>query len=99
MRKLIIAPIALLFVAALVLALGTPLFNGGTPVYAHVGDTPEGPLNCSGGAAAVVAAGGLPAGPGKGPSGAATAAFATMGPNALSGGIAGLHSIGCAAGL
>ena len=93
MRKFIIAPIALLFVAALVLA-GGPLFNGGTPVYAHPTDT-----NCAGGAAAVVAAGALPAGPGNGPSGAATAAFATMGPNALAGGIAGLHSIGCAAGI
>ena len=94
MRKLIIAPIVLFFVAALVIALGARPFGGGTPVYAHPGDT-----NCAGGAAAVAAAGGLPAGPGNGPSGAATAAFATMGPNALAGGIAGLHSVGCAAGL
>ena len=86
MRKLIIAPIALLFVAALVLALGTPLFNGGTPVYAHPTDT-----NCSGGAAAVF---GLGSDPDLGRFfGGLTADLATQG--FISGAVAGLHEAGC----
>ena len=90
MRKLIIAPIALLVVAALVLALGTPLFSGGTPVYAHPGDT-----NCAGGAAAVF---GLGSDPDLGRGfGQLTAALATDG--SLSDDVAFLHSVGCAAGL
>jgi len=90
MRKLIIAPVALLFVAALAVALGTPLFNGGTPVYAHPTDT-----NCRGGAAVVFGLGSDPAlGHGFGQS---TAALATDG--TLSDNVAFLHSVGCAAGL
>ncbi len=86
MRKLILTLMALLFVAALAPALGTPLFSGVTPVYAHPGHT-----GCAGGAARVVALGGLPAGPGNGPSGADTAALATSEPNALSDDVAFLH--------
>ena len=70
MRKLIIAPIALLFVAALAPALGAPLFNGGTPVYAHPGHTA-----CAGGAAFVFGLGSDPA-LGRG-FGGLTAAIAT----------------------
>ena len=84
MRKLIIAPIALLFVAALVLALGTPLFNGGTPVYAHRGHTA-----CTGGAAAVFGLGSDPA-LGRG-FGGLTADLATGG--SLSDDVAFLHSV------
>ena len=90
MRKLIIAPVALLFVAALVLASVAPLFNDGTPVYAHPTDT-----NCRGGAAAVFGLGSDPdLGHGFGQS---TAAIATDG--TLSDDVAFLHSVGCAAGL
>ena len=45
MRKLIIAVMALAFVAALAPAMGTSLFNGEAPVYAHEGHT-----SCAGGA-------------------------------------------------
>ena len=91
MRKLIIAPIALLFVAALVLALGAPPFNGRTPVYAHVGDT-----NCSGGAHDAFGLGShdgtVVPGLGRG-FGALTAVLATDG--LIPGGVAALHSVGC----
>ena len=87
MRKLLLAPIAMLFVTALVLALGMQPFGAVTPVYAHTGDT-----NCAGGAAAVFGLGSDPAlGHGFGE---LTAAFAP-----LSDDIASLHSVGCAAGL
>ena len=55
MRKLIIALMVVLVVAALAPALGAPLFNGGTPVYAHPGHTA-----CTGGAAAVFGLGSDP---------------------------------------
>ena len=90
MRKLIIAPIALLFVAALVLALGMPLLNGGTPAYAHVGDT-----NCSGGAhlAFGLGVGGSSNADAGSGFGELTASFAVVGviPDA----VAGQHLVGC----
>ena len=79
MGKTIIALMALLFVAA----LGTPLFNGGTPVYAH-----RGHVACTGGATAI-----FDLGPGLGRVfGEDTAEIATSGPNALSGDVAFLHT-------
>jgi hypothetical protein len=87
MRKLIIAPIALPFVVALVLALGAQPFSGGTPVYAHPGDT-----NCAGGAAAVF-------GLGSDPELGRAFGELTNALSPLSDDVAFLHSVGCAAGL
>lgn len=86
MRKSIIALMALLFVAA----LGSPLFNGGTPVYAHPGH-----VACAGGAASVFGLGAVngPVDTGSGKVfGELTADLATIGPNALSDGVAFLHT-------
>ena len=86
MRKTIIAIMALLFVAA----LGTPLFNGGTPVYAH-----RGHVACTGGAVAVFGHGAV-----NGPVdtelghvfGELTADLASLGPKALSDDVGFLHT-------
>ncbi len=90
MRKSIIAFMALLFVAALAPALGAPLFNGATPVYAHPGH-----IACTWGAAAVFGLGAVdgPVDAGLGRIfGKLTADLATLGPNALSDDVAFLHS-------
>ena len=93
MRKLIVATMALLFVAAVAPAFGVSLFDGGTPVYAHRGDT-----NCAGGAATVFGLGGGPENASAGLAlGQGTADFAKNG--TLANDVASLHSIGCAAGL
>ena len=86
MRKLIIALMAMLFVAA----LGSPVFNGGTPVYAHPDH-----VACTGGAAAVFGLGAVdgPVDAGLGRIfGELTADLAAAGPNVLSDDVAFLHS-------
>ena len=87
MRKLIIVLIALLSVAALAPALGAPLINGGTPVYAHSGHTA-----CTGGVTAAVEADLIEVGPGQG-IGAQTSGFAKQG--VISGAVATLHGLLC----
>lgn len=88
MRKSIIAVMALLFVAA----LGTPLFNGATPVYAHPGH-----VACTGGATHEDT---FNLGAVNGPVdtelgsvfGEITADLSTSGPNALSDAVGFLHT-------